>query len=79
MKILLAALAIAAAVATPAFAQAYDPEFGTGNIVPNPVHGGYGQPAYHGGYGAYARGYDTRRPARHYDYGRNYHPHRNSW
>jgi hypothetical protein len=57
MKMLFAALAVAAAVATPAFAQSYNPNFGSGNIVP---HYGYryggGYRAYHGGYGAYARG-----------------------
>jgi len=36
MKTLIAALALASLVATPAFAQSYDPSIGTGNIK-NPV------------------------------------------
>jgi hypothetical protein len=34
MKMLVAAVALATLVASPAFAQSYDPDIGTGNIVP---------------------------------------------
>jgi hypothetical protein len=34
-KLLSAAVGLAALIATPAFAQSYAPEYGTGNIVPN--------------------------------------------
>ena len=35
MKMLVAGAALATLVASPAFAQSYDPSLGTGNIVPN--------------------------------------------
>jgi hypothetical protein len=42
MKKLLAAIALAAlVVASPAFAQSYDPDLGSGNIAPPPP--GYGR------------------------------------
>jgi opacity protein-like surface antigen len=34
MKSYLAALAVLSVIATPALAQSFDPEFGTGNVVP---------------------------------------------
>ena len=34
MKMLVAAVALATLVASPAFAQSYDPDVGSGNIVP---------------------------------------------
>ena len=37
LKLLSAAVGIAAFIATPAFAQSYTPEFGTANIVPNAI------------------------------------------
>jgi hypothetical protein len=33
----LAAMAIATAISSPAFAQSYDPDLGTGNVAPAPV------------------------------------------
>jgi opacity protein-like surface antigen len=36
MKKLLMGAALVAVLASPAFAQAYDPDFGSGNIVPGP-------------------------------------------
>jgi hypothetical protein len=67
MKTFLAAVALATLVASPAFAQSYDPDFGSGNItppyddpeVPSTVFwgnrgGAYAQ-AYPGDYGAYAQ------------------------
>jgi hypothetical protein len=54
MKLLATALALATLVASPAFAQSYDPDLGSGNIVPR---AGLTAPwlAYHGHHGAYAR------------------------
>jgi hypothetical protein len=67
MKMLVAAVALATLVASPAFAQSYDPDLGSGNIaapsddpeVPSTVFSGnpggaYAQ-AYPGNYGAYAQ------------------------
>lgn len=42
MKKLLLSAAVAAVLATPAFAQSYDPDFGTGNVNP-PVASEQGQ------------------------------------
>ena len=69
MKLFVAALALASLAASPAFAQAYDPSVGSGNIVPpyddpkvpSTVYwggstGAYAQ-AYSGEYGAYAQAY----------------------
>jgi hypothetical protein len=62
MKTVLLA-AIAVAIATPAFAQSYDPDLGrAGNVVPRADYSGYfgypgywGPRAHWGGPGAYAR------------------------
>jgi hypothetical protein len=50
MKTLIAATALAVVLASPAFAQSYDPDIGTGNIVP-PV----AAQAPRGAFDAYAR------------------------
>lgn len=42
MKKLLLSAAVAAVLATPAFAQSFDPDFGTGNVIP-PVASEQGQ------------------------------------
>lgn len=58
MKTLIIALALSAgAVATPAFAQSYSADYGTGNVRPVPMAEGYSS--------AYAQSYDY---APHYDY-----------
>lgn len=49
MKKLIAALVVSAAMATPALAQSYNPDMGTGNVGPAPYTGVYG-----GGYRAFA-------------------------
>lgn len=54
MKKFLMTLAVLTVMATPAFAQSYDPDFGTGNVNP-PVASIYGGQRYDSqGLGAYA-------------------------
>jgi hypothetical protein len=66
IKILLASAAFAVALASPAFAQSFDPDLGSGNITPPAATytPGYSQaapapryapPVYGGGFGAYAQ------------------------
>ena len=47
MSRIIAALAIATAFASPAFAQAWDPSVGSGNIVRSPYASNPTVPAYH--------------------------------
>jgi hypothetical protein len=65
-KTLLAAVTFVVAFASPVFAQSFDPDIGSGNIVPpsaaySPGYGGgslvqrYGSPAWAGAFGAYAQ------------------------
>jgi hypothetical protein len=54
MKMLAAAVALAALVASPAFAQSYDPDIGTGNIAPPSDDPAY-VAAPQGDFGAFAR------------------------
>ena len=54
MRMLAAALALAALVASPAFAQSYDPDLGAGNIAPPSDDPVYAAGLHQGGYGAYA-------------------------
>jgi len=56
MKKLLAAAALATALASPAFAQAYDPDVGSGNITP-PLYAHSPESAQAGDAGAYAQAY----------------------
>jgi hypothetical protein len=63
-KMLLATAAFTIALASPAFAQSFDPDIGTGNIVPPAAQyapryhwtgPNYIAPAYGGAFGAYAQ------------------------
>lgn len=55
MKMLATAAVLTAALATPALAQSFNPDFGTGNVGPAPYHGRVTQPLAYDGYGhAYA-------------------------
>jgi hypothetical protein len=55
MKILVAAaVAVATLVASPAFAQSYDPDIGSGNIAPVPGDSYAGWGGYQSGYNAFA-------------------------
>ena len=54
MKKLVAATALAVLVASPAFAQSYDPDI-SGNVVPNASAQGVQSPANRGAWGAYAQ------------------------
>jgi hypothetical protein len=47
MSRIVAALAIATAFASPAFAQSYDPSVGSGNIVSSPYRSNPTAPAHH--------------------------------
>lgn len=67
MKKLLAIVALAASLASPALAQSWDPHVGSGNIAP-PPYGlrQNGSSIYQGGYGGYsARAQAPRRYAPH--------------
>jgi hypothetical protein len=56
MKRLIAAVALAAVVASPAFAQSYDPDLGTGNIDVSPAYAQTApRAAHHSSHGAFAR------------------------
>jgi len=56
MKMLVAAVAFATLVASPALAQSYDPHVGSGNIVPQTDAANYLRgPLYRGNYRAFAR------------------------
>jgi hypothetical protein len=58
MKMFAVAAVLATLVASPAFAQSYDPDIGSGNIAPNasiPSQGGFGAYAWAPGYGAFAQ------------------------
>jgi hypothetical protein len=55
MKVLVAAVAFAALVASPALAQSYDPDVGTGNIVPQANAANYLRgPLYQGNHRTFA-------------------------
>jgi hypothetical protein len=55
MKFLVAAaVALATLVASPAFAQSYDPDLGSGNIAPPSDDPNYTAGVYQGGYNAFA-------------------------
>jgi hypothetical protein len=49
MKMLVVGVALAALVASPAFAQSYDPDVGTGNIAPPSDDPAYASGVYQGG------------------------------
>ena len=56
MKMLVAAVAFATLVASPAFAQSYDPDIGSGNTAPQADAANYlSQPLYQGHVGAFAQ------------------------
>ena len=55
MKMLAAAVALAALVASPAFAQSYDPDLGTGNVAPTSDDPAYVAAPNQGAFGAFAR------------------------
>lgn len=55
MKSVLTTAAVLIFIATPALAQSFDPDVGTGNITPSPVASGNGASAY--GLDAYETGY----------------------
>ena len=55
MKSVLTTVAVLIFIATPALAQSFDPDVGTGNITPSPVASGNGASAY--GLDAYEMGY----------------------
>lgn len=56
MKMLVAAVAFATLVASPAFAQSYDPDIGSGNVVPQVDAANYLRaPLYRGNQGAFAQ------------------------
>ena len=62
MKKMIAAFALAAALATPAVAQSYTHDFGTGNVGPAPQAGVESPLAYDNGNGS---AQSERGPARH--------------
>ena len=56
MKMLVAAVALATLVASPAFAQSYDPDIGSGNVAPRADAANYLRaPLYRGQLGAFAQ------------------------
>ena len=56
MKMLIAAVALATLVASPALAQSYDPDVGSGNVAPPADAANYLRaPVYQGNYGAFAQ------------------------
>jgi hypothetical protein len=54
MKKLITAAALATVLVSPALAQSYDPDIGSGNIAP-PAYAHAPRGAYHGSLGAFAR------------------------
>ena len=56
MKMLVAAVAFATLIASPAFAQSYDPDIGSGNVAPQADAANYLRaPLYRGHDGAFAQ------------------------
>ena len=55
MRTTIAAVALATIIASPAFAQSYDPSVGSGNIAPQVSAPVYRSLPYVGAHGAYAR------------------------
>src|SRR5262245_9137242 len=64
MKSVLSTATVLIFIATPALAQAFDPDVGTGNIVPPPVTNQNGASAYGQGLDAYETGYTRAQASR---------------
>ena len=64
MKSVLSAATVLIFIATPALSQAFDPDVGTGNIVPPPVTNQNGASAYGQALDAYETGYTRAQASR---------------